>query len=503
MPRKLSIFLVGIFFIKNLCFGASLLETEKFALFLDVYLRNDLITFKNVVDLDSHNKDDHTVYFGIDYNLGFKSEFKTSGQEFYLKLERNGPSDYGAPLWVHNTLMTSGGVIDRYCNDKLLPQLEEFWFDTPLFNFGFKVGLYTYEVGNGFSLNGSFENYGFTFYKESADFLWRLYYCRPELVYKNRLGPNVPQDKEQGFDHQHNAANFFATDIKFNLAKNCLNPYLGALIDYTSSGKRNNVFTTPTKKDILGTLGFAFSREQDNLSLNIELAHNFGKAKSENPEYKDVYHTGYLAYTEIDYHIKQFIPHFQFLLCSGNKTTPEMAQNQDSTLTSSKNRAFSYYSPLNNNLGDSISGVNASSRPLVAMGSGFGLNYGIPRPGTFSASDFDNLLMPSLGFNWEITQKTCLGFDVYYIQSFAKPVGTFEGEGKYLSRQLGYEVDLSVDYQLNKNILISFLGGYFLPGKFYKEKRDDTAGSIFSPFLRGDGKANSAYQIELSVEFMF
>ena len=77
------------------------------------------------------------------------------------------------------------------------------------------------------------------------------------------------------------------------------------------------------------------------------------------------------------------------------------------------------------------------------------------------------------------------------------------GEGRYLSRELGYEWDATLDYRANKHLTFSFLGGYFLPGRYYKERRDDTAGSLFSPYLRGDGKADAAYQLELSMELSF
>jgi len=77
------------------------------------------------------------------------------------------------------------------------------------------------------------------------------------------------------------------------------------------------------------------------------------------------------------------------------------------------------------------------------------------------------------------------------------------GENKKLSPDLGNEFDLSVNYELNKNITLSLLSGYFLPGDYYYEERDDTGGSLFSPFVRGDGQANSAYQIELSLTVTF
>lgn len=90
-----------------------------------------------------------------------------------------------------------------------------------------------------------------------------------------------------------------------------------------------------------------------------------------------------------------------------------------------------------------------------------------------------------------------------YLRSFARPVGKLNEEGKYLSKELGYETDLFIDYQLNKHILVSVLGGYFLPGRYYKELRDDATGSLFNPFVRGDGDVDSAYQVELAIEFQF
>ena len=462
------------------------------------------MSFKNVADLDSSNSDDTATYLGIDYSLGLRSEFKGSGPAFYLKLERNGPFDYDAPLFVHNTLMNSGGRIEAYRNDELLPELEEFWLDIPVFNpIRFKAGLYTYEVGNGFSLNGAYENYGFTIFRESQDFSWRLYYGRPDINHRSRLGPHIRQDKEQDIAYEPNAANFFAADVKFKKGNHLFWPYLGALVDYTSPGKRDNSFTTPIKRDILGTFGLSWNWRQDNLSWVSEMAHNFGKGSSADSAYKDIYHTGYLAYTDIGYSLGKLVPSMSFLLCSGNKAALEMAVNQDTTLTSGKNRAFSYASPLNKNLDDAISASHSDIRPVVAMGSGYGLNYGVPRPRTFASSDFDNIVIASLGLDLDATEKLKLSLDGYYLRSFTRAVGMFNGEAKYLSPDLGREVDLSIDYQLNKNILIGVLGGCFFPGAYYQEERDDTQGSLFSPFLRGDGEANSAYQVEIAMEFKF
>lgn len=484
--------------------GVLLAETKDFVLSLDSYLRIDAVTFKNVVDLDSRNKDDSTAYLGLDYSFGFNLESQDKERRFFLKLERNGPCDYNAPLFVHNTLVTSAGPIDRYRNESLLPQIEEFWMDVPFIHpVRLKLGLYTYEVGNGFSLHGSYENFGLTLFKESQDFSWRFHYSRPDLQNDIRLGPRIRQEQEQDFLYEPNAANFFTLDGTLRKGESSLQAYVGALVDYTSAGKRDNTFTTPTDRDILGTVGVAWTLKQPAFSWSIEAARNFGEAKSSNPEYKDVQHTGYLIFTQLEKSMGRLTPYFAFLATSGNKVSLEQAENLDTNLTSSKNRAFSSYSPLNNNLDDSVCSSNADMLPIVAMGGGYGLNYGVPRPGTFAAADFDNLLMPQVGFDFKIQDNLTLGLYGYYLSLFQRPVGLLNGTARYLSRELGSEIDLFLDYQLNENILISLLGGYFLPGRYYKELRSDTDGSLLSPFVRGDGEPDEAYQIEVAIEFKF
>jgi len=501
--KTLFVFII-VFLLKAACFSSVLTENDRFIFCLETYLRNDLVSFENTVDLDNKNSDDSSIYLGIDYSFGFDLKAKENGPEFFLKLERNGPWDYSAPLFIHNTLMTSGERIERYRNDELLPQVEEFWLDTPLpESLGLKIGLYTYEVGNGFSLNGSFENYGLTIYRESENFKWDLYYCRPDLNYKNHLGPRIKQEEEAGIDYEHGAANFFSADLKINKDSWSLEPYVGVLADYTSAGKRDNSFSAPVKKDIFGTAGLAYNIKGNNITWSMEAARNFGKAESQDPAYKDIYHTGYLFYSKIGYEKERFKPNFSFLISSGNKVTLDMAQNGKDTLTSGRNRAFGYISPTNNNLDDSVSGSHTDIRPLVAMGCGYGLNYGVPRPSTFASSDFDNLILPALGFDFDITKKLTLGLYGYYLRSFERGVGMLNSQPKYLSRDLGKEIDLFLDYQLNGNVLISLAGGYFVPGKYYKEERDDKGGSLFSPYVRGDGKADNAYQIELSVELKY
>jgi hypothetical protein len=504
MSKRIYFFLILALGLPSLAYSYELLNTEQLVLGLDTYLRTDLVSFKNVVSLDSHNKDDQTTYLGIDYSFAVNGEFKNSGNKFYLKLERNGPYDYDAPLFIHNTLINSGGRVEKYRNAELLPQIEEFWLDTKLgSNFGLKAGMFIYEAGNGFSLNGGYENYGVTLYHQTQNIFWRLYYCRPDLVYKNILGPHIPQEEVQGQRYEPNAANFFATDVKITAGKQTFWPYVGMLADYTSNGKRDNLFAAPIKKDLLGTFGVAWEYAADNFTLKLEAARNFGYAQSQDSEYKDIQHTGYMFYSGLEYVLGKFVPELQFLLCSGNKATLDMEGNPDGLYVSGKNRAFSYSSPTNRYLSDAVSSSNVDMLPIVAMGGGYGLNYGVPRPGTFYSGDFEDLIMPSIGFDYNFTDKLCVGLYGYYLRAFNRPVGALDGEGKYLSQDLGMEADLFVDYKVNTQLTVGFLGGYFIPGKYYKEKRDDEDGSPFSPYLRGDGNANNAYQFEFYVELKF
>lgn len=494
----------ALLFFTPCSYAWTVFESDALALRLNSYLRQDFVTFKNVVSLDTHNPDDHTAYYGIDYSVALKAELKKQDISFFLKLERNGPYDYNAPVFVRNTLMTTGGVVGRYQDDELLPGVEEFWLDTTIGKpYRLKAGLYTYEVGYGFSLNGSYENYGFTLSRETDFCEARLYYCRPDINHKTRLGPRIRQEEEQGILYENDVANFLAADAKFKWADNFIWPYLGVLADNTSSGKRDNTFSAPIKEDVLGTAGLAFGLKQGNWNWSLELAHNFGRGRSESEDFKDIQHTGYFTYAAADYTAGKFKHLLKFLLASGNKLDPDMALNQEATLPSGKNRSFSYFSPLNRHLADSISSCNCDMLPVVAMGGGWGLNYGIPRPGSFSPGDFENLIMPSLGTEFSLSEKTTLSVYAYYLRSFSPGVGTLNGEGKFLSPDLGYELDIFIDHKLNNFVTLGLLGGYFFPGRFYREERDDTGGSLLTPFVRGDAKANSAFQLELSLTLEF
>jgi hypothetical protein len=241
----------------------------------------------------------------------------------------------------------------------------------------------------------------------------------------------------------------------------------------------------------------------DKLAMSFEIARNFGKADSSQEDFQDVTHQGYAMYADISYDLGKFKPHSRALFASGNKTTPDMIDNGDTTFTSSKNNAFSCYSPFNTYLADSIY-PTMPNVPLVAMGNGNGLNYGIARSGTFADGGLDdNLILFGAGFDYDITDKASIIFDWWYMSSEEKGVGIFNNVPKVISPDLGHELDLEFDYKINKNLVFSVLSGVFFPGAAYREERDDVDGSLFTPFVRGDGKADPAYQIEVSLEISF
>jgi hypothetical protein len=469
------------------------------------YLRVDTVILKNTVDLDSKNSDDSTGYLGIDYSLGFDWKSKSAGPRAFLKLERNGPYDYDAPLFINNTLATSAARVERYTGGQLLPDIEEFWLEAPVTTVPLRIkgGLFTYNVGNDIAGGGAYENYAVNAYNdENKDFKWHLYYCKPDLVNKNPLGPHLKQEKEQGIGYEHAKADFISADVSLAVGSSVFQPYFEFLSDRTNTRRVSN-FSTPTHNDQLGTLGIAWDFEAEKLSLGLEAARNFGEAKTSDTAFKSVQHTGYIIYTKASYTLNKITPHAHSLFASGNKVTTEMADNGDSVLTSGKNRAFSAYSPFNTTLADSIY-PNFETVPLVAMGGGYGLNYGINRPGTFADSRLlENLMLYNLGFDYKVTDKMACFVNWWYLRAVERGVGTLGGSSRMLSADLGNELDLSFEYQCNDTVTFGVLSGYFFPGKFYKEERDDTSGSLFTPFTRGDGNASGAYQVELSVTLLF
>jgi len=478
-------------------------ENATYKLSLDTYVRTDVISLNNNLDLDGSGDDDQSTYFGIDYYFGFDLSFADHGPQFYLKLQRSGPYGYDAPLFIHNTLQNSSGQLERYRGEELLPEVREFWADFPVAHYPIrtKAGLYNYSVGHGLAVGTLYENYGVSFYQapaEDEDPLWRFHYFYPDVINGHPLGPYLPQEKFQGIDFEHNQAQLFILDGRYTTERAAWQPYVSVLYD-GSGDKRSNLFATPTREDLLGTAGLSADLTLGSVTLEAEAARNFGEAKSSDDAFEAVQHCGYLLYAGANYTVENIQPHVRYIFASGNEVTPEMINNGDSVFPGGKNRAFSVYSPLNENLFDAVA-QPLSFGPLIALGLGWGNNDGIARPTTFGdAGLLDNLVTIGTGVDVQVTDRLSVTFDYWYLRTDEKGVGLFNGEAQSLPAELGHELDVYTSYEVNDRMTVDLTFGYFIPGRYYQEPRDDTDGSLFTPFLRGDGETDNVFQAELSV----
>jgi len=495
----------------------KLLKTkeEDFSLTSEISERTDIVMMNNILDLDN-KKDDKFTYIGIDYSVSLDAKYQ-DWLEAALTLERSGPTDYDAPILGRSYIPTIYGPVDRYKNSDLLPELESFFVDIRLpfttdYPVRVKAGLFPIEIGNGLAVSGYYENYGAALYHPSEKFSWDFYYFRPDLNNDHVLGPNLDQEESLGRGYQHTVANLFAADAIYYWKKadekrwwipgGSVQPYLSFLSDQTGAGKRSDLFETQTKQDLLGTLGADLNLEFGRLSVGFEAAKNFGKAQSKGGG-KDIGHTGYTFYSDASYDLHEWWikPRTKVLFASGNNLE---SSDENETLQGSRNRAFSVYSPLNTNLSDSVYPPQ-SLGPMLATGKVYGLNFGVPRPGTFGdPSLIENLIAPNIGFDFNpfALETITLSFDWWYMATPQRGIGTVGGHSKELSRDIGNEFDWNVSIDLTDHINLGMTFGYILPGRYYQERREDE-GTDFSPLIRGDGDADNAFYGDFRFTFTF
>lgn len=499
--RKIILNFLLCLLLQCVCFAdTQLLKTDDLTETLSAELRTDFISSANTVDLDNKIKTDDYAYLAYEYSFKFDLRYKET-VEFFLKFETIGPGKSDAPLLSDKKILNYTGYVGDYQGAENLPRIREYWMDSglPYLPIRFKGGLFRYSVGKGLT-SGFYENYGITLYNENDKFKGRFHYEQPDLTNRIILGPHIKQEKLQGIDYQPNAANLYAFDMEIPFSKkNSIWPYLILLVDRTSDGKRTRVFDTPTDKDMLGTFGFNLNLNLNNLSFGFETARNFGKAVSSDDNFPDVEHKGFLVYADSSYDFGFFSPRMSVLVASGNKVTEEDFSR--GSYLSKSNKAFSVYSPMNINLSDSVYPYSGFG-PLVAMGNGYGLNNGVPRPTTFDDPYLpENIIMPNAGIDFIPTDKLKVSLDLWFLKSYKKGWGSFL-DAKGLDRGVGKEFDLFVNYDVNRNFNLSLFGGYFVPGNYYKESRDDMR-NVFSPLVRGDGEADDAWQLELSATVTF
>lgn len=468
------------------------------------HLRTAFHNLANTVDLDNDKDSDrlHYLAYAYDFTLDLRH---LNGLEAYAFIERRGRADYDAPLSGNRQIETIFGRYHWYNRSAASPRLRSFWVELPLNaadDLNFKFGLYPYgqEVGHRIALGGKYENYGVTLSGKNEALDWNLHWEKEDLNNRIHLGKVIDFDKVNKYNDT--AAYFYAGDATLKLGKHRAQVYLGWLQDWTPQNARASKFNTRVKKENLVTPGIYLSLNPGKFSFGLEGAKNLGKAESEDSANKDVTHKGYLIIGDASFNYGPFKPKYKIFVASGNKFNEGNFQN--TTISGGDNRAFSVFSPLNTNLTDSH--YQKQYGPYVAMAGGYAVNFGVQRPTTFGDPYYwENIVAQTVGFDWTPWEKWYIGIDYWYLHSKENGFSRNEyGNIEKLPTHLGSEFDIFVSYQLTKNIKLSLLGGYFLPGQYYKQVRTDTAANnVFSATPRRDGKADDAYQLELGVDITF
>ncbi|UJS18090.1 MAG: alginate export family protein [Candidatus Jettenia sp.] len=499
MIKKIPCILVMIFVFPPFTFSETFCNiSPNLKLSIKNHLRFSGNSIGNNLDLDS-KKSDGVTYVGYTYDTEFNITYKDFLISF-IRFESSGPFDYDAPIISDKKINTLFGEVDNYSVPEIIPRVEEYWIDSLIFHLParLKLGQYAYHVGNGYALGGYYENCGFSAYSMSEDFKWTFSYVKPDVVNKIILGPQVPQERSLDVEYDSNA-HFVSFDVLMKRDNGLLQPYIGLLHDTTPSNRRVSTIPVPVNEDNLFTIGIDTEIYFDTLHVGFEVAKNFGSANVLDDQ-DDIIHKGYMAYADISYNFEKFTPRSKLLVSSGNKMdADDVVQGR---FNSHSNNVFSVYSPTNINLSDTI--YPAAYGPFVATGGSYGLNYGIVRPGTFGDPyQLNNLILPNIGIDIQITDTWLLSLDYWYLRSFEHAIGILNNRAITLSSDLGHELDFYSSYDLTDHISFSLQTGIFFPGRYYHEKRNDGDILGLAPAPRFDGDADPAYQIELVTEIIF
>jgi hypothetical protein len=484
-------------------------EESELLVFSDAELRLSYIALGHVQTLDYNDKNDVQNYMGYQWNAGLGAVYKEE-YKGYIKMASYGPTYFDAPIAPYGPVHTGAGDVGEYWGKKLLPRLHEWWIDVPL---GFaalraKTGLFQHVVASGLALGGFYNNYGVNLYYESPEIDWTFRFTVPDIEQKWYLGPKLIAEKEVFNIRYDSKAYFFETDATVTISDLVIRPYLGLLADMTPWARRSGVYAQRIDKEYLGTYGGKVDLLSGDFFIEAEAAGNFGKAYSVDEDRPDITHSGYMFWFGVSYNYDDKItPRAKFYYISGNKFTgDDITAGQ---ISPSRNKEFSVYSPTNSNLADTHYQA-FDTGPVVFASMGNGMNTGIPRPNTFGDPYImTNLIAPNIGIDINPTDKLTVSFDYWYLNSQTPPIGAdYDAEKDSYSPYtlpsfLGNEINLFVEYRPTENMALSFLGGIFFPGEYYRKDRGDAdvLGVISAP--RFDGGASNAWQAETAITFSY
>lgn len=480
-------------------------EEADWQLFSDGEGRLSYNALGHVQTLDYDNvKTDLQNYMGYQWAVGVRGTYKEE-LEGYIKIASYGPTEYDAPLAPRGPVHTIFGDVGEYWGKKLLPRLHEWWVDMPLWGtpLNVKFGLFQHVVASGLALGGFYQNYGVNLYYESADFEWTFRFTVPDIEQKWYLGPYLIAERETFNINYDSRAYFWESDLIMTIGDVVMQPYIGFLADMTPWARRSSVYGQRVDRDYLGTYGGKVEAQVGDFNFELEAARNFGEAISIDPQFPDTEHAGYFFVVGGSYSYEEkLIPRAKLYYISGNKFNGDDLTR--GMLTPSVNREFSVFSPTNSNLADThYPAFDAGPLVFTAMGSAF--NAGIWRPDMFGDPYLmSNLIAPNVGIDIMPFDKLFISVDYWYLRSQEPPIGADTMMNTYtLPSSLGNEIDIFVEYYAHENITLSFWGGIFFPGEYYRQSRGDGDPIGVATAPRYDGGASNAWQAETAITFTY
>jgi hypothetical protein len=458
-------------------------------------------------DLDFDGKPDRDEVQYVSYGWDVKLDLKYDGFfEYFLGVDSDGPMEFAAPLVGTHRIQTIFGSVDYYRHEELLPQIDETWVDLfdPKWPVGLKMGLFRYDLTNGITTPGFYANYGATIHGAFPKGEWGLHYHRPDLNRDAHPYAHNEQEERLLVGGDDVDAHYLSGNVKYQpLDLFSVQPYVHVLLDNTAARDRRSLGPpagATYDRDLLGIAGADFNfKLSKKWSVGFEAATNFGQADGTNGT-RDLQHRGYMFYADATYLANEKLTaRFKACYLSGQKH--QKGDLADGDIYDGKDTEFMIYSPTNTlRLFDTQYPSNCG--PVLSSAGGSALQFGVPRPGS-NGDPFPhvNQLMVDLGVDWKPLKKLTTTWDVWLLRSNEPGFGTWQGRTFALPHFLGAELDSNITYQVTDHLAVNLLSALFLPGSYYRQKRDDTP--IYSYTARMDGHASPAYQFELGFDLKF
>ncbi len=431
------------------------------------------------------------LYPGYLYNLNFY--LKNNSFNLVLSLKNATASGYAIPIYNKGIetiyMKTSKTQIEDF-----IPYVNRLFFNLSTSNkkIKFKVGLFKEKNQFFYLLNNKYSNYGISLSLDNFNYEAKLHFELPDYNNKWVLGKRNYAGKS--FIFNHTKAKFYSLYLGKMIKGFSIAYYVSYLNDNTDPEYRTGMLQGSVFQDKLYTTAITVNFGHPLFFTKIEFLKNFGNSLS---KLRKIKHKGHLFYFDQYFFTGIVNLGFELIYATG----PKLSKSQyGEPQWNFDNYSFSFYSPFNLNLFDTRYPFYYSS--IISGGGGYGLNYGIPRPGIFSDPHLiENVKIYKLYFEVPFRENFSLLLNYYWLRTYFPPLGMFNNEIIKLPSQLGREFDIIAFYKFNKVITSNLLFGYFKKGAYYKAKRDDNNPWGIYPIV--ENLPDNLYQIEFLITISF